>query len=485
MARTASDYAQWFPDTMPMLLNDDFKTSLMSPGPADGAGMTAASAAALELNPFALAMDQARYWATSNAQTVNLAMLINSPSPLPLSYLDGLHRHARQPTLYPQQQQQQLQQPQQQGSAAVQQPQDGGNGGPGANAGDATAGMAMDGHDYQDKAVHGSIRPAADFSDGDSPSASVPTQFDGVKAQQVPTLYGGAPTGPGGASGLANASSAGAGVAPNGSSAAATVPTMSPRREAAVRRVVAAPLLFDDLAVDTRLSAVGRHHSSHHSGSIGLMHSSSTEFPSSSGSASGSGTDDEDEDSSYRDPDYVEYTGTGTGTGAGSNGASHGHHAGTGGKGRASHSRAGKSSAGPRNSDDSTSASSGAPTSLASRRQERNRVAARRSREKKKEYVQELEATAHALVIKNKDLLKDIRKLRKELNELKGIPSFDSADDGGQGKTALTRRGIPARSAAVAAAATTTLTSAALAGINTASIHSGPAVGGGSRAFRA
>ena len=79
----------------------------------------------------------------------------------------------------------------------------------------------------------------------------------------------------------------------------------------------------------------------------------------------------------------------------------------------------------------------------------------------------------------------EVLKLRKELNELKGIPSFDSADDGGQGKTALTRRGIPARSATVAAAATTTLTSAALAGINTASIHSGPAVGGGSRAFRA
>ena len=238
MARTASDYAQWFPDTMPMLLNDDFKTSLMSPGPADGAGITAASAAALELNPFALAMDQARYWATSNAQTVNLAMLINSPSPLPLSYLDGLHRHARQPTLYPQQQQQQqqLQQQQQQGSAAAQQPQDGGNGGPGANAGDATAGMAMDGHDYQDKAVHGSIRPAADFSDGDSPSASVPTQFDGVKAQQVPTLYGGAPTGPGGAGGLANhANGAGAGVAPNGSSAAATATVRAARAAGLVR----------------------------------------------------------------------------------------------------------------------------------------------------------------------------------------------------------------------------------------------------------
>ena len=91
------------------------------------------------------------------------------------------------------------------------------------------------------------------------------------------------------------------------------------------------------------------------------------------------------------------------------------------------------------------------PLTLASRRQERNRVAARRSREKKKEYVQELEATAHALVIKNKELIKDVRKLRKEIAELRGLP-YDGGDDApAPTKPALNRRGGPVRASAATA----------------------------------
>lgn len=116
---------------------------------------------------------------------------------------------------------------------------------------------------------------------------------------------------------------------------------------------------------------------------------------------------------------------------------------------RAAQSRAGKADGGRSTA---TSRSPDEVQTLASRRQERNRVAARRSREKKKEYVQELEATAHALVIKNKELLRDIRRLRKELAELKGIP-YDGPEEAPP-KPAINRRGIPMRSAAAAASPT-------------------------------
>jgi hypothetical protein len=184
----------------------------------------------------------------------------------------------------------------------------------------------------------------------------------------------------------------------------------------------------------------------------GMFHASSSDFTTTgSGSGSGSGVDDEDEDedededdeggAAGSDPDYIEDAqGARLPTAAAVARRA----------ARPAASRASK--AGPPSA---MGASMSAPPSLASRRQERNRVAARRSREKKKEYVQELEATAHALVVKNKDLLRDIRRLRKEVAELRGLPYDDAMECAVASASASPRRpaqATPFKSAPQAAA---------------------------------
>ena len=55
-------------------------------------------------------------------------------------------------------------------------------------------------------------------------------------------------------------------------------------------------------------------------------------------------------------------------------------------------------------------------------RQERNRLAAKRSRERKKDYIKQLESTCKALKNHNDDLSKELLKLKKEVYDLKGKP---------------------------------------------------------------
>jgi hypothetical protein len=55
-------------------------------------------------------------------------------------------------------------------------------------------------------------------------------------------------------------------------------------------------------------------------------------------------------------------------------------------------------------------------------RQERNRLAAKRSRERKKDYIKQLESTCKALKGHNDELSKELMKLKKEISEIKGKP---------------------------------------------------------------